>query len=577
MWCLTGSLADKFLGMIRGGQISPESLMNMTSAERHTFFADNFGELNAKPINALFESKLLLKNQQQGIVNWAKRMGGLKPEVQRDVLSRVQRMDKVLEPNELTGFLSDLAEQKLGVGVTLQEATEITSLAKNVAEKKITITDAMPDGSAERLDYGASRWAFDKYIGGLKAKASIKTLGEYIRHPISTLSDLGGLAKALKSTLDNSYQFRQGIKVFFSHPAIWSKNFAKSFKYIKEELQGGKDVMGGIMADIYSRKNSMNGYYDKWKLDLGITEEQFPTTAPEKVPVLGRVYKAAETAYTATARKTRADLADYYFEVAGKSGADLISNPGDALSFGKFVNALTGRGYLGKGEKIGKFTNNVFFSIRNQKSNWDFLTAHQFQKGVSPFVRKQAAINLLKTVSGMATILTVANAVKPGSVEKDPRSADFGKIKIGDTRFDVSGGMVGMITLAFRMARFSTKSSITGKVTPLNTGKFGAPTAKDQVYNFFENKFAPATGLLRDLLKGEDYKGNKITPQGEVYNFLTPMIVADFIELQNNPNAPNIIATMIADGLGIGVNTYTGKPKTKTKKQQVGHWTDFVK
>jgi len=577
MWCLTGNLADKFLGMIRGGSINPESLMNMTSAERHTFFAQHFGEVNAKSINASFEGKLLLKNQQQGIVNWAKRMGGLKPEIQRDILSRVRRMDKVLEPNELTGFLSDLAEQKLGIGVTFEEATRITELAKDVYGKKAGITDAMPDGSPERLNYGASRWTFDKYVGELKTKATRKRLGEYLTHPISTFSDIGGFAKALKATLDNSYQFRQGIKVFVSHPVIWSRNFAKSFKLISRELRGGKDVMGGVMADIYSRQNAINRNYSRWKLDLGINEEQFPTTAPEKIPLFGRVYKAAETAYTATARKTRADLADYYFDVAQKSGTDIISNQADALSFGKFVNALTGRGYMGKGERIGKFTNNVFFSIRNLKSNWDFLTAHQLQKDVSPFVRKQAAINLLKYTGGMAAILTVANAVKPGSVETDPRSVDFGKIKLGDTRFDVTGGMGGIVTLAFRMARMSTKSSTTGRVTPLNTGKFGAPTVKDQVYNFFENKFAPATSLLRDLAKGETYGGGKLTLQGEAYNFLTPMMVTDFVELQNNPNAPNIILAMIANGLGFGVNTYMGKPKTESKKQKGSHWTDFIK
>jgi len=40
----------------------------------------------------------------------------------------------------------------------------------------------------------------------------------------------------------------------------------------------------------------------------------------------------------------------------------------------------------------------------------------------------------MRAVLGTAAVLTIAKALKPGSVEDDPRSADFGKIKIGNTR-----------------------------------------------------------------------------------------------------------------------------------------------
>ncbi len=36
--------------------------------------------------------------------------------------------------------------------------------------------------------------------------------------------------------------------------------------------------------------------------------------------------------------------------------------------------------------------------------------------------RKQAALNTLKTIGGIAAVLTLANAVAPGSVETDPRT-----------------------------------------------------------------------------------------------------------------------------------------------------------
>lgn len=135
-FCLLPKHADAFLQKLKSGELTPEALMNMTSAERHATFADILGERNATPVNALFESKLLLQHQQEGIINWAQKVGGLKPEVQRDIFSRVARMDKVLEPTELTGFLSDLAQQKLGFGVTMEEAGRIADLSKAVQDAK---------------------------------------------------------------------------------------------------------------------------------------------------------------------------------------------------------------------------------------------------------------------------------------------------------------------------------------------------------------------------------------------------------------------------------------------------------
>ena len=572
-WCLRGSLANQFLQKLRSGEINPEKLIDMTSAERHAYFSEFLGEENATRTNALFESKLLLKGQQEGIVNWAKQSVGMKPDVKRDILSRVERMTEVLEPKDADNFYNDLVNQKLGMSVTLEEAGHITELAKTVADKKAivepiasregySVRNETPQERSQRLDYGASRYEFSKYVGNLKVKSKKVTFEEFKSKPATVAGKvaygIAGLAKSLKSTLDDSYQFRQGIKALYTHPIIWSRNFAKSFQLIKRELAGGKDVMGGVMADIYSRPNELNGNYGRWKIDVGTTEEAFPSHIVAKVPVIKRVYKAAETAFTATARLTRADLADYYYDIAQKSGGDVLSTPEVAQSFGKLINSLTARGHLGVFESAGKITNVVFFSVKNIKSNIDFLTAHQFQKDVSPFVRKQAAINLLKAVGAVSAIMTVANAVKPGSVEKDPRSSDFGKIKVRGTRFDVTGGMGSFVTLGARLAAKGARTfgADIGAKKSTVTGKFTSPAGTNMIYNFFENKLSPAVSVAKDLLKGSDFQGNKLTVPGEASNLFTPMPVTTYAELKKNPNAANIIASMIVDALGVSANTY---------------------
>lgn len=561
-WCLLGQYADKFLQMLRAGEIDPVRLANMSSAERHAFFAQSLGEQNALRTNALFESKLLLKNQQQGIVSWAKQTAGLKPELKRDILSRVQRMEKVLQPEEVDLFLNDLANQRLGMGVSFKEASNLTKLAKAVSDKKGLMGDDFTFPSeSNRSDYGRARVAFSNYANDLKARAEQMTVGELAKQPIKVVTEVGGVAKATKASMDNSSIFRQGWKLLWTHPTVWSKNALKSFNDIWRTF-GKKAVMDELNADIVSRPNALNGKYKAMGLDLNVLEEAYPTHLPGKVPGLGRAYKASETAFTAFVRRSRADVADLYLDIAQKSGVDITSKI-ELEAMGKMVNSLTSRGHLGRLEPAAGVVNNVFFSPRLLKSTWDILTAHQFQKGVTPFVRKRAAINLLKIISGTAAILTIADAVRPGSVEWNTLSADFGKVRVGNTRFDVTGGMGSLVVLSSRMAQNSFKSSVTGKVEKLGQRRFGAKTRLDMVYNFFENKLSPLFSVVKNLLKGRTFEGKKPTVLGEATNLFEPMIFQTGRELVTEEDSADFVVSILAEALGISVTTYKSYQKVK--------------
>jgi hypothetical protein len=260
---------------------------------------------------------------------------------------------------------------------------------------------------------------------------------------------------------------------------------------------------------------------------------------------------------------------DKYMEIAERSGVDL--DKAQLESVGKMVNSLTGRGHLGKAEGAADLVNNVFFSARKVKSDWDVLTAHTFDQSVTPFVRKQAAINLVKVIGGTAAVLATADVVSraidgKGAVEWDPRSSDFGQIKIGNTRFDMTGGMRSIPTLAARLVTMSSKSTTTGKVTPLNSGKFGAATGFDTFINFLGNKLSPAASVIKDILKGQDFQGNKPTLVNEAVNFAEPLPLTNARELINDPSTSSAtaVAAILADALGISTNTYAPKrPKAK--------------
>jgi hypothetical protein len=547
-FCLPKFESEKFLTALKSGKIQPSKLAEMTSAERRTFFEEIVGE-NAKEVNALFESKLLLKSQQQGMITWAKSITGIKEQTRRDIISRIEKMDRVLDGPSEKAFLEDLAAKKLGAEVTFEEAKTIADLSQQVRTSRENLT------ADNRLEYGNARVSLQNYVNDLLVRTNRTTMADIKANPgksaLKGISFTGGLAKSLKASLDNSVIGRQGLKVLFTNPTIWLRNSAQTFVDIARTFSG-KDVMNEVKAEVLSRPNALNGLYEKERLAVGVVEEAYPVSLPERVPVVGRLFKASQDAFTAFQYRTRADVFDRYVDIAQRSGAEI-------QGIGKVANSLTGRGTFGQRVE-GAVTelNNVFFSPRFLKSNIDLLTAHALDSGISPFARKQAAMNLVKVIGGVASILAIADAVAPGSVEKDPRSSDFGKIKIGDTRFDVSGGMASIVSLASRLITQSSKSSTSGNVSKLNSGKFGSRDGVDVLTDFFQNKLSPLAAAINDVaIRGRDFEGKKPTVVSTANNLLTPIPITNYMELKNNPNSAPILAAMIADALGIGTNTYS--------------------
>lgn len=568
MFCLPVEQTKKFIQALKDGVIEPEKLSSMTSQERRSFFTKLVGEEDARQVNALFESKLLLKNQQQGMINWAKNVAGMKPEVRRDIIAKIERLDRALDPKEERSFLEDLVAMRLEINVSFEEAQKIHELSQLVTDAKNNLRDDAEIGSPERLDYGAKKVALLNYTNELKLETKKTTfrgtLNDLKTSPVKTTRDIieriAGFAKAVKASLDDSAVFRQGWRTLFTNPMIWSRNALNSFSNIYRQLKvktANEDVMNGIKADIYSRPNALDGTYKKMKLDIGTGEEAYPTTLPERIPIFGRLYKASQIAYEGFLMRMRADIADKYIEIAKENGIDLTDDLQNR-SIGKLVNSLTGRGNLGPFEKIGKQTNVVFFSPKFLKSHLDFLTAHMLDN-TTWFVKKQAAINILKVVGGMTTILATAYAIDPNSVELDPRSTDFLKIRIGNSRFDVSGGMGGLITLAAREITGYSKSPASGKITSLTSGKFGMPTRWSVAGDFLKYKFSPMASVVRNLAEGRTFGGEKPTILNQSIDLFAPLPITNAWEAAKDPKAAPLLLTILADALGISANTFESK------------------
>ncbi len=174
-FCLPKSISNKFLNSIKDGTINPEKMANMTSADRHDFIANIVGEDNATHVNALFESKLLLKDYKKGLVTWAKQTSGISEQMRKDFVTKINNLNRVLDPLEERGFLADFARQKLGVGVTTTEAKTIADLAKSANDLRDANSPALAGVSDEFLKAAGGLRA---YIASLKPTTALTSIGK---------------------------------------------------------------------------------------------------------------------------------------------------------------------------------------------------------------------------------------------------------------------------------------------------------------------------------------------------------------------------------------------------------------
>jgi hypothetical protein len=228
-FCLMPQAVDAFRAALVDGTISPARLTAMTSEERRKLFNGIVGEDGAKHVNAMFESKLLLKNQQRGMVTWAKQVTGIKPEVRRDLIARIEKMDKVLNPAEEKQFLKDLASTRLGVDVSAKEAKTISDLSSQIELTKAKGTNGIFKSEEDRLAYGRAKVALGNYVTGLKNNAAKRGVIGSLKHPVEMASKTAGTAKSVKASLDDSAIFRQGWKTMWTNPVLWQRNARRTF------------------------------------------------------------------------------------------------------------------------------------------------------------------------------------------------------------------------------------------------------------------------------------------------------------------------------------------------------------
>lgn len=359
-------------------------------------------------------------------------------------------------------------------------------------------------------------------------------------------ADALSIPRTLMSSVDLSAPLRQGV-FLAGKPKQWLPAFRNMFKYFTSEKAYQASLQQIRSRPTYEamRRNNL-AIMEGGQVMTG-REERFLSKFAEKIPLV----RASNRAYTGFLNQLRADVFDDILRKAKDVGA---SSPQLEESLASFVNAATGRGNLGVFNRASGLLSTALFSPRLLASRLNLLNPAFYYK-LEPMVRKEALKSLF-TFAGMgATVLGIAK-LGGAEVSTDPRSSDFGKMKFGNTRYDIWGGFQQPIRAAAQMITGQSVSSTTN--LPYNLGEGYKPTTRlDIALRFFESKESPVFSFLRGLIKGQNFMGDEFNVPEEVINRFIPMVVQDLYELSQEPGQ-NIFMGIPAP-FGVGVQTYGRK------------------
>ncbi|KKM74988.1 hypothetical protein LCGC14_1394740, partial [marine sediment metagenome] len=364
--------------------------------------------------------------------------------------------------------------------------------------------------------------------------------------------DAMNLPRAVLASWDLSAPLRQGATLFWGQP--------------RESLPAFKPMLQAFLSEDTTRiidDNTRTGKFAELREQAGLfhaelfgvapqltaREENFMSRFAQKVPMVRR----SERAFATYLNKLRADVFDSYAQQWEGTGKTLK----DYKALASAINILSGRGPLGALSKSAPILSAIFFSPRYQASRIS-LPIEFFRTNSA--VRKIMARNILAFVSANLTILSLM-ALAGVDIEDDPRSADFGKGKIGNNRLDFWAGFQQYSRAIAQIITGMRQSTITGTLTEVERDEL--------IINFVRGKFSPVFGLVSDIIKNETFEGDEFKAEPEFvkeqfFNRLVPIFIQDIVEAVEESGIAGALISL--PGLfGVGIQTYGAS-----------YWDEFI-
>ena len=461
---------------------------------------------------------------------------------------------------EVGKFTNDEVEDMLGM-IAKSAENGFVQRDSAVALRDLLMTGVLPEPHNIR--------DFARVFG----EAFAKSAGKFARLPVSIkdqLIDLANLPRSVLASGDLSATFRQGLILLLTHPEKAPRAFARQLKgFASEKLSLQMDdalrshpLYNGAVRDGVEFTALRKG------AQLVAKEEIFASNLATRLPFVRR----SERAFTTFLNEMRMGA----YEAAHGAMLAQGASATEMKLMGRFINLASGRGDLPANlNRYAPVLNTVLFSARYQMSTLQLpRQLGRMLLSKNPYMRKEAAKALITFVGGGASLLGLLKATGTGEVELDPRSGDFGKVIIGDTRLDIWRGYIQYARFVAQLLTGERKSSY---------GNMNKVQRSEIVSRFIQSKSSPAFGLMVDLLKGESYMGEPLFNETTGFiktarDRLLPLAMQDVMDAMEQ-SGTNGIWTAAPATLGIGVLTYVNdlvRVKEKIARNMgYGNWDDI--
>lgn len=384
------------------------------------------------------------------------------------------------------------------------------------------------------------------------------------------LSKLANTMKSLQNSISLAAPLRHGIglvarKEFYPAFADMFKFFAQPefYKSSMQALEERPNYMLGRESGLFlSKPSSMLG-----------SEEEFLNSYTGNIPVAKNVVGASQRAYTGFLNKLRADTFDSMIKQAKSLGYEPSTNVGDQIipsketrAIANFINNATGRGDLGRLNKMTNELNMLLWSPRMISSRITMLTNPSIYTSLPKGMRLEGLKSLLG-IAALGTAIDTLSAYGGAKVSTNILSTDFGKSRFGTKLIDPWGSFQQYVVGAARFLAGKTDSS-----TPTTRLKIAG--------NFLANKESPAASLAHQLLTAKkftpekgagsftDEYGTKTSVQSEIGKRFTPIFIQDLQDLATSePDfSKNIgLDIALAGASAAGMEQSYPEPKQKGK------------
>jgi hypothetical protein len=395
----------------------------------------------------------------------------------------------------------------------------------------------------------------------------------WAKRTFQTYRNAAGVSRSIMTLDWTSAMLRQGGLLFRGNP--W-----RSLRIMPDVVRASRSPEGyfKLMQDIRERPNaelylrSKLGLTDIKSPKMQDLEEAYMSQWTEKIPILA----GSQRAYVYFLNRLRADTFDGMARNLGRNGHVTLEQ---AKGLSNFINVFTGRGHLPE-KAAGAIStlNELFFAPRYVISRFQALTGQPLRFAKDPAVKKLIAWEYGKTLLGYGLFYGIVGTALHqlgATVEFDPRSSDFMKIKIGNTRWDPLSGVAQVTVALTRFATGQTKSLKTGKIETLSGQKaYSARNYGSVTWEFLRSKFAPLPAAWFNWRSGEKVTGEETSllptwdrregfKTGELLGLVTPLSGMDIYKTLLEQGVPAGIAFALIANFGDSVNTFNTKQKGK--------------